>query len=116
MFEEILKRYLLVSNPVSSLLAVLFMLEVCKYSSKMFNHQKVIAVLSIPLMIFFSIEWGENRLLIQLIISGLVLGGCFADIFHLKDAGREWKLINILEFILLAFLVFGSITNLVLKT
>lgn len=109
MLFEIGKSFLFASNAVAVIVAVVYCLEINSYSKLMNTRQKVVNVLTIPAMCLFCVAWPHNIYIAWLVLSGLAWVGCIIDIFHLRKEEKGWRLTNLVEFLLLSFLLFGSI-------
>ncbi len=107
MLAELVRVALFAGNGVAAVLVGVFCLELRNYKQLMNKRQKFVNTLTIPAMVLFTLGWSVNAPQIRFGIACLTWIGCIIDLFHLCKEETGWKLTNLLEFVLLSFLVSG---------
>ncbi|MBU1119940.1 hypothetical protein KKA50_01970 [Patescibacteria group bacterium] len=112
--SEITRIIELVSSPISAIVGMLFVLELSYYTDNMKSHQRIFNVISIPLVILFTVGWAPSMQWLRIIFSGIPFVLNALDIIHLKgEKGYVWA--NIIEMVFLFLMLGGSIFIFVLS-
>ena len=109
MQENIQQVINLALNPAAAIVGMLLVIEIFYYADCLGNRQTITNWTSVICVVFFSVDWPSEFLFLKIVFSAIPLVFNLLDICHLSGKERGYQVANILETIIITFLLGASI-------